>query len=130
MNVFEKLALACILVAGMNSAVAQSGKSALVPATGVHQPDQVQTFSGTLVDTDCKGAAATALACEISATTRIFGLQVPDGMVLKLDDKGNANVRAALQNGPRQTGPVRATVRGTLADELLAVESIEIPGGL
>ena len=79
------------------------------------------------MDTECKAAAAAAPACEITDLTRSFGLQMANGMVLKFDERGSAKARAALQNGPKQPGPVTVTARGAVQGGILIVESIEIP---
>lgn len=122
---------ATLLVAAMTfcgvSGVAQAPQTPAVPDTAPTTPGQVQTFNGTLVDSECKALQNAAAGCEVTAITRAFGLQLRDGTVFRFDQSGSDKVRAALQSGPKQPGPVTCTVRGAVRGGVLIVQSIEIP---
>jgi hypothetical protein len=95
-----------------------------------------ETFSGKVVDSACKdqssqgaqpaqpGARPTN-ACEPTASTTAFGIQLSDGKVLKLDGTGNAKAAEAVKSSNNKSG-LQATVTGTLDGQTVKVESIDI----
>ena len=94
-----------------------------------------ETFSGQLVDARCAQQQKDA-ACTPTASTSAFALQVSGGKLLKLDAAGNKKAAEALKqsnNGAdRAKDPnasdsqVMATVQGTLNDDEIQVDSIEV----
>jgi hypothetical protein len=91
------------------------------------QGDQAtQTWTGTLVDADCK-AAVPRMVCTITASTKSFGLQTADGKFAKLDNDGNEKVRNALESSGKMSGRVRASVSGSLEGDIIkAVDAVKV----
>jgi hypothetical protein len=85
----------------------------------------IQTWTGTLVDADCK-AAVPSMACAITASTNRFGLHMADRKLAKLDNDGNVKVRAALESSGKMSGKVRASVSGSADGETINVDTIKI----
>lgn len=96
------------------------------PTTPVADSQKSQTWSGALVDADCKGGASEDKKCDISPTTKSFGLQTADGKFYKFDDAGNAKVRAALSANNKTSGMVSATLRGSMSGDTIKVDSVEL----
>jgi type 1 fimbria pilin len=92
---------------------------------------QTKTFSGTLVDSDCKADDASK-KCEVTSTSNAFGIQMPDGKYLKFDDHGNANVRVALHRRKakvrdiNRAGTIRVTATGTADGNTIKADSVEL----
>ena len=85
---------------------------------------QEQTWSGSLVDADCKASQANA-SCEVSSGSSNFGLVTAQGGFAKLDEKGNDLVKSQLQSLKKQ-GAVQATVRGRMDGDKILVASVQI----
>ena len=90
-----------------------------------------ETWSGKLVDATCADQHK-AEACVPTASTTAFALNTA-GKVLKLDAAGNTKAVEALktsQSGAdRSKDPkkeVTATVKGTLSEDVIKVDSIEV----
>jgi hypothetical protein len=105
-----------------------SGLRAQEPQTPAPAGDKQksQSWSGTLVDADCITANSAEKKCDVSETTKSFGLQTSDGKVYKFDDQGNAKVRAALSANNKTSGAVMATVKGSMDGDTLKIDTIEI----
>ena len=93
---------------------------------------EVRTFSGNLVDADCK-ADDSRRACVVTSTTKAFGIQMRDGKYLKLDIGGNAEAHMALRRRhikPHSiTAPVsgvKATVSGMTKGDTIEVQALEV----
>jgi hypothetical protein len=98
-----------------------------------------ETWSGKVVDAACKDQAAApapagqsappagqvANACEPTASTVAFGIELSDGKVLKLDGAGNAKALEAVKTNAGKS-PLQATVTGSLDGKTVKVESIDI----
>ena len=84
-----------------------------------------QSWSGILIDADCRAADA-ADKCEVTETTKTFGLQTSDGKYMKLDKAGNAKVRAALDGSVTKTGLIKVSVSGSMDGEMLVVDAVQI----
>ena len=85
-----------------------------------------EMFSGTVVDLMCRGKDLKAHTRECAATCAKsgYGLVTGDGKFYKFDEAGNAKTLPALKKmAPEKNLMVK--VNGTLAGELLKVESIE-----
>jgi hypothetical protein len=93
------------------------------------------TFSGVLVDAQCAGQQKAA-ACNPTASTTAFAIQVSGGKTLKLDADGNKKAADALKvsnNGAdRAKDPnspdsqVMATIEGTQNGDEVKVDSIVV----
>jgi hypothetical protein len=87
-----------------------------------------ETWSGTVVDTMCKGrdVANHTRDCALKCAKGGFGLVTSDGKFLKFDEAGNAKALAALKESNKDKD-LQATVTGT-ADEdgVIKVESIAL----
>ena len=103
------------------------------------------TFTGTLFDVarhDCGTEVKTVMAagtCPISINTKEFGISQVDGKFIRFDEGGNQKAIDALRASKKgsalvisywrtgkSTGPVTATVVGTLTSDTLNVNNIKI----
>ena len=86
-----------------------------------------ETWTGTLVDVMCKDKdlAGHTTKCAISCAKSGFGLALPDGRFVKLNEKGNAKALAALKATGKDKD-LKAKVSGTLDGDVVNVESIEL----
>jgi hypothetical protein len=96
-----------------------------------------EIWSGKVVDAACKdqaGAPAAqsaqpggqaANACEPTAATVSFGIELSDGKVLKLDSTGNTKAAEAMKNNTGKSS-LQATVTGSLDGQTVKVDSIDI----
>src|SRR5437660_5801701 len=79
----------------------------------LRKPEEViQTWTGTLVDADCK-AAVPSMECAITASTNRFGLHTADRKLATLNNEGNIKARTALESSGKMSGRVRASVSGS-----------------
>ena len=90
-----------------------------------------ETFSGKLIDAACADQQKSE-ACAPTASTTAFALKTA-GKVLKLDAAGNTKAAEALKgsenSADRSKNPkkeVTATVQGTLSEDVIKVDSIEV----
>jgi hypothetical protein len=92
-----------------------------------------ETWSGKVVDAACKDQAAapaqsaqpSSQACEPTASTVAFGIELSDGKVLKLDSTGNAKAAEAMKGNSGKSA-LQATVTGSMEGQTVKVESIDI----
>jgi len=98
-----------------------------------------ETWSGKVVDAACKDQAAAPApsaqsappagqatnACEPTASTVAFGIELSDGRVLKLDSAGNTKAADAMKTNAGKSS-LQATVTGSLDGQTVKVESIDI----
>jgi hypothetical protein len=101
-----------------------------------------ETWSGKVVDAACKDQAAAtpapapapesaqpsspvANACEPTASTVAFGIELSDGKVLKLDSTGNTKAAEAMKNNAGKSS-LQATVTGSMDGQTVKVETIDI----
>ena len=84
-------------------------------------------WTGTVVDVMCKGKdlASHTTKCAVACAKGGYGLVSSDGKFLKFDETGNAKTLAILKKTTREKD-VKAKVTGTLQDEVIQVETIEI----
>jgi hypothetical protein len=85
------------------------------------------SYSGTLVDTMCKGKdlATHTTKCAIGCSKSGYGLMTADGKFLKFDESGNAKALAALKATGKEKD-LKATVNGTVDGDTLKVESVAL----
>jgi hypothetical protein len=86
-----------------------------------------ETWSGTVVDTMCKGkdVANHTRQCALGCAKGGFGLVTADGKFVKFDEEGNAKALAALKASDKEKD-LRAKVTGTMEDGVIKVESIDL----
>ncbi len=86
-----------------------------------------ETWTGTVVDVMCKGKdlANHTTKCAVSCAKSGYGLVLSDGKFVKFDETGNAKALAALKSTSKEKD-VKAKVTGSLEDELVKVEMIEV----
>jgi len=86
-----------------------------------------ETWNGSIVDVMCKGKdlANHTRQCSLSCAKSGFGIVLPDGKFIKLDEAGNAKALAALKASAKEKD-LKAKVTGKLNGEVVQVESIEI----
>jgi hypothetical protein len=84
-----------------------------------------QTWTGTLVDATCRSSDP-AGKCEISPTTKSFGLVASDGKYYRLDATGNSQVESALKQAKTSTGAVMATITGSASGDEIMVSNVKI----
>lgn len=118
------LAAITILTFGLSfTLAAQDPHSA--PSAAAATAAASQSWIGTLVDATCR-AADPAGKCEISPTTKSFGLMSSDGKYYKLDSTGSSQVEQALKQAKTSTGSLTATVTGSLQGDQITVSSVKI----
>lgn len=85
------------------------------------------TFTGTLVDVQCKDNDPTThpRRCAISCARYGYGLKQADGRFLKFDEQGNERALTALKHSTKVQN-LKASVTGTLDDGVLKVDSLAI----
>ena len=85
------------------------------------------SWTGTVVDVMCKGQdlASHTAKCAVSCSKGGYGLVLSDGKFVKFDEKGNAKALAALKATAKEKD-LKAKVSGSLQDDVIKVESIEI----
>jgi len=102
-----------------------------------------ESWSGKVVDAACKDQAAAAPApapapaesaqpstpaanaCEPTASTVSFGIELSDGKVLKLDSAGNTKAAEAMKTNAGKSY-LQATVTGSMDGQTVKVETIDI----
>ena len=86
-----------------------------------------ESWTGTLVDTMCKGKdlAAHSKDCAIKCAKGGYGIVLSDGKFVKFDESGNAKALAALTKSTKDKD-LKATVSGTLDGETLKVDTISM----
>jgi hypothetical protein len=86
-----------------------------------------ETWSGTVVDTMCKGKdlATHTRQCALGCAKGGFGIVTADGKFVKFDEEGNAKALAALK-ASKKDKDLKATVSGTLQDDVIHVDSITL----
>jgi len=94
-----------------------------------------ETFRGKLVDVACAIQQESGNTCTPSSSTTKYGLDV-SGKLYRFDEAGNAKAAEALKSRadrladpsvPQMKEGVIANVKGTLAGEIIKVESVEVP---
>ncbi len=86
-----------------------------------------ESFSGTMVDVMCKGKdlASHTRECALNCAKSGYGLVTADGKFLKFDEAGNAKALTTLKKSTKEKD-LKAKVTGTLAGDVLKVETIEL----
>ncbi len=86
-----------------------------------------ESWTGTVVDVMCKknDLASHTRECALSCSRSGYGIVLADGKFIKFDERGNARALAALKASTKDKD-LKATVTGTLKDDVLQVESIQI----
>jgi hypothetical protein len=86
-----------------------------------------ETWTGTVVDVMCKGKdlSSHTAKCAVSCSKSGYGLVLGDGKFVKFNEGGNAKALKALKATPKEND-LKAKVSGTLKDDVIQVESIEI----
>jgi hypothetical protein len=84
----------------------------------------VQSWTGKLVDADCKAMDASK-ACEVNGSTKSFALDT-GGQTVRIDSNGNSKVMAKLRKTGKPAGSVSAEITGTLEHGEIQIQSIEI----
>lgn len=113
-------------------AFAESWSGTLVDATCAMQNQQSQSDQGGM------GSSSSVPACEPTSTTTAFALRTSSGQTYQLDDAGNAKVITAMKDRADRmkdegssasssgSTPVHATVKGTLNNSIIKVESVQV----
>ena len=85
-----------------------------------------ESFSGTVVDTMCRGKdlASHTRECAVTCSKSGYGLVTADGKFLKFNEAGNARAFSLLKKLTKDKD-LKAKVSGTLAGDVLNVETIE-----
>ena len=86
-----------------------------------------ETWTGTVVDVMCKNndLANHTKDCALSCSKSGYGLVLADGKFIKFDERGNVKALAAIKASVKDKD-LKAKVTGTLKDEVIQVEAIEI----
>ena len=88
-----------------------------------------ETWSGTVIDSMCGGKgkdlATHTRQCALTCAKSGFGLVTADGKFVKFDEEGNSKALAALKASTKDKD-LKATVSGTLKDDVIQVDSITL----
>ncbi|HYL73167.1 MAG TPA: hypothetical protein VEU96_03125 [Bryobacteraceae bacterium] len=86
-----------------------------------------QDWTGTVVDVMCKNndLASHTKDCAINCSRSGYGIVLADGKFIKFDEHGNAKALAALKATSKDKD-LKAKVSGSLKDDVIQVESIQI----
>ncbi len=86
-----------------------------------------ETWTGTVIDTMCKGkdVANHTRQCALGCAKSGFGIVTSDGKFIKFDESGNAKALAALKASTKDKD-LRATVTGTMNEDVITVDSIHL----
>jgi hypothetical protein len=86
-----------------------------------------ETWSGTVVDVMCKNndLARHTKECALKCAKGGYGIVLADGKFIKFDEHGNVKTLDALKATSREKD-LKAKVTGTMKDDVIQVESIEI----
>jgi hypothetical protein len=86
-----------------------------------------ETWTGTVVDVMCKNndLAGHTRECALSCSRSGYGIVLSDGKFIKFDERGNAKTLAALKASSKEKD-LKAKVSGTLKDDVIQVDSIQI----
>ena len=86
-----------------------------------------ETWNGTLVDVMCKGKdlANHTAKCALGCAKSGYGVVLPDGKFLKLDESGNAKALAALK-ATKKEKDLKVKVDGKADGDTIEVSSIQI----
>lgn len=86
-----------------------------------------ETWSGTIVDVMCKGSdlASHTTMCALNCSKGGYGLVLSDGTFVKFNEAGNAKALGALKSTSKDKD-IKAKVSGTLDNDVIKVQSIEI----
>lgn len=86
-----------------------------------------EAWTGTVVDVMCKGKdlAGHTAKCAVSCSKGGYGLVLSDGKFVKFNETGNAKALMALKSTSKEKD-LKAKVTGTLDNDVINVESIEI----
>jgi hypothetical protein len=85
------------------------------------------TWTGTIVDVMCKGKdlSSHTAKCAVSCSKSGYGLVLGDGKFVKFNEGGNAKALKALKATAKEND-LKVKVSGSLKDDVIQVESIEI----
>lgn len=86
-----------------------------------------ENWTGTVVDVMCKNndLASHTKDCAVSCSRSGYGIVLADGKFIKFDERGNARALAALKATSKDKD-LKAKVSGTLKDDVIQVDSIQI----
>lgn len=86
-----------------------------------------ETWTGTLVDVMCKGKdlAGHTSKCAIACAKSGYGIVLPDGKFVKLDETGNAKALGALKATDKEKD-LKVKVTGSLDGDTVAVQTIDL----
>lgn len=87
-----------------------------------------ETFSGTLIDSSCKGMgdiSAHGRECALMCSKHGYGLITADGKFLKFDEGGNAQALALLKSSTKEKD-LKATATGDLEGTTLRIKTISL----
>jgi hypothetical protein len=90
-----------------------------------------ESWTGKLVDANCKAGEGAVgnpnselpASCLISASTKSFAVQTPDGKIYKLDSAGNSKAEQVVKSNP---GKNEITVTGSMNGQMLKVDSLDL----
>jgi hypothetical protein len=86
-----------------------------------------ETWTGTVVDVMCKGKdlSGHTAKCAVACSKSGYGIVLGDGKFVKFNEGGNAKALKALKATAKEND-LKAKVSGSLKDDVIQVESIEI----
>lgn len=86
-----------------------------------------ESWTGTLVDTSCKGKdlASHTKKCTMGCAKSGLGVVLSDGKFVKFDEAGNAKALEALKASSKEAD-LKTKVTGKLDGDVIKVEKVEI----
>ena len=86
-----------------------------------------ETWTGTVVDVMCKNndLANHTRDCALKCSKSGYGIVLSDGKFIKFDERGNTKALAALKASSKEKD-LKAKVSGTLKEDVIQVDSIEV----
>ena len=114
----------CGLLTGFTIFAVLLMASPAAPPPPQGQDQTAQSWSGTLVDADCK-AADPAKACEVSGSTKAFALDT-SGQLVKIQSASNSKVMAKMRNARKTGASANVEITGRLEAGEIVVQSISM----
>jgi opacity protein-like surface antigen len=93
-------------------------------AAQAQAPARAKTWSGTLVDANCKQSTPDQ-ACRVTGTTTAYGLE-SGGKFLRFDETGNLMAIKEMEKVGAKSGKITARVTGVMEGDTIRVQSVQL----
>jgi hypothetical protein len=121
------LTLGAIALFGASYCMAESWNGKLVDAACMQRQSGANS-SESQTQSQRSQSSQSASACTPTRSTTTFGIETPDGQMMRLDSTGNAKAAEMVRsaNMSNETNGIPVMVTGTQEGHTLRVESIQI----